>query len=293
METVVDGHYGERNIGRNANAPISRQKPRAEYSTTLMTLQTRFLPGMYIGIDGCSCGWFAVKYDEGGYQDSRRFKSINELWNGWGTSAETVLVDIPIGLRESSSNPRPCDTAARAKLGQPRQSSVFPTPIREAVHADSYEEAKAIQERKTDDSLGTQSWGIADKIAEVDDFLEEANPEVVETLQEAHPEVCFWALAGEAPMDYSKRSQPAAAFWERVDTLETVDSDIVSHVRDTAADLNAKVGNDDIIDAFALAVTASPLTSEPLILPENPTSTDPRGLPMRITYTYSEGSASQ
>jgi predicted RNase H-like nuclease len=103
-----------------------------------MTLQTEFLPGIYIGIDGCSCGWFAIRYGEDSYQDSRRFDSIVELWNIWSTSAETVLVDIPIGLWESSSEPRPCDTAARAKLGQPRQSSVFPTPIREAVHADSY-----------------------------------------------------------------------------------------------------------------------------------------------------------
>jgi predicted RNase H-like nuclease len=62
-------------------------------------------------------------------------------------------------------------------------------------------------------------WGIADKIAEVDDFLEETETEVVETLQEAHPEVCFWALAGKAAMDYSKRSQPAAASWERLDAL--------------------------------------------------------------------------
>jgi predicted RNase H-like nuclease len=94
-------------------------------------------------------------------------------------------------------------------------------------------------------------------------------------------------------MDYSKRSQPAAAFWERLDILETVDSDTVLHVHDAAADLNAKVGNDDIIDAFVLALTASPLTSDPLTLSEDSMPTDPRGLPMQITYAYSEKSTSQ
>lgn len=111
---------------------------------------------MYLGVDGCRDGWIAVGYDEEGYRVVTQAASIAGLWEEWHT-AETILVDVPIGLREISNEPRPCDAAARRRLGSPRQSSVFPTPVREAVHADSYEEAKAIQERKTDGSLGTQS----------------------------------------------------------------------------------------------------------------------------------------
>lgn len=238
---------------------------------------------MYVGVDGCSDGWIAVRYDKEGYRGATRFGSIGELWGKW-SPAETILIDVPIGLRETSNEPRPCDTAARQRLSPTRHSSVFPTPVREAVHTDTYEEAKAIQERETDGSLGTQSWGIAGKISELDTFLRETQPAAKATIHESHPEVCFWVLAGERAMDYSKTGQPAAAFWERVATLEDVDQDILTHVRDAGTNLNAKVENDDIIDAFALALTASPLTGELRSLPEDAKSTDPTGLPMEMVY---------
>lgn len=242
---------------------------------------------MYVGVDGCPGGWIGVEYDEAGYRDAARVDSVDELWGRWG-DAETILIDVPIGLRETSNEPRGCDTAARKRLSPTRHSSVFPTPVREAVHADSYEEAKAIQERTTDGSLGVQSWGIAGKIAQLDTFLQEKKPEATGTIREAHPEVCFWALADERAMAHSKTGQPAAAFWERVTTLEKVDRDVLGHVRDAGTGLDAEVKNDDVIDAFALALTASPLTGELRSLPEGGESTDPTGLPMEIVYARRE-----
>lgn len=238
---------------------------------------------MYIGVDGCPGGWFAVMYGEGGYREGRRFDSIEELWGEWGNPAETILIDVPIGLRESSSEPRACDKAARKRLSPTRHSSVFPTPIREAAHAKSYEDAKAIQERETEGSLGVQSWGIASKIAKLDTFLREEVPAATSKIREAHPEVCFWALADERAMSYSKTGQPAAAFWERVTTLEGIDDDVLEHVREASTGLNAKVGSDDVIDAFALALTASSLTDDLQSLPKHG-ETDPTGLPMEIVY---------
>lgn len=240
---------------------------------------------MYVGVDGCPGGWIGVEYDEEGYRDAARVDSVDELWDRW-SGADTILIDVPIGLRETSNEPRPCDTAARERLSPTRHRSVFPTPIREAVHADSYEEAKDIQERKTDGSLGVQSWGIADKIAKVDTFLQEEKPDATETIREAHPEVAFWALADEQAMAYSKTGQPAAAFWERVTTLEAVDSDVLTHVRAAGTDLDAEVKNDDVIDAFALALTASPLTGDIQALQDETDATDPTGLPMEIAYAF-------
>jgi predicted RNase H-like nuclease len=239
------------------------------------------------GVDGAADGWIAVWYDDEGYVDSDYYGSISQLWTAHRDHTDTILIDVPIGLREDSGTPRPCDTAARERLSPTRHNSVFPVPIREAVHADSYEAAKAAQTAHTDRSLGVQSWGIASKIAEVDTFLRDTAPEAQGTIRESHPEVCFWALNDETPTEYSKTGQPAAAFWERVDTLEQIEESVLTHIRDASVGLDATVGNDDVVDAFCLAVTASTLTGEYQTLPEEGPSDengDPRGLPMEMVY---------
>lgn len=245
---------------------------------------------MYIGVDGCSTGWVAVQFDEDGYEDTNLYEDIQELWMAHGDAAEQILIDVPIGLRENSNAKRPCDDAARKKLSPKRHSSVFPVPVRAAVHEGSYEDAKETQEKRTDGSLGVQSWGIAGKIAELDSFLRETEPDAVGTIREAHPEVCFWALNGESATEYSKTGQPAAAFWERIEILKDIDDAIIDDVHDASTDLDAKVGNDDIIDAFALALTASQKTGSLRTLPdERPTDDtgDPTDkLPMEMVYAY-------
>jgi len=244
---------------------------------------------MHIGVDGSSDGWMAVWYDDEEYIGSALYEDTAELWEQHGQAADTILIDVPIGLRKKSAKKRPCDDEARNQLGSPRQRSVFPVPIRDAVHEDDYKNGKEIQEERTENSIGAQAWNITDLIAQVDDFLLETEPNAVETIREAHPEVCFWALNSESATKYSKTQQPAAAFWERVEIVEKVDGTITANVRDAGNDLNADVGNDDIIDAFALALTASPKTGDMQTLPdEQPEedSCDPEGLPMEMVYAY-------
>jgi predicted RNase H-like nuclease len=245
---------------------------------------------MYIGVDGCSAGWVAVQFDESGYEDTNFYEDFQNLWIAHGDATEQILIDVPIGLRENSNAKRPCDDAARTKLSPKRQSSVFPVPVRAAVHEGSYEDAKETQEKRTDGSLGVQSWGIADKIAELDSFLCETEPDAVGTIRESHPEVCFWALNGESATEYSKTGQPAAAFWERIETLEAIDDAIIDDVRDAATGLDSDVGNDDIIDAFALALTASPKTGPlhtlPDEWPEDDEGDPTNKLPMEMVYAY-------
>lgn len=239
---------------------------------------------MYIGIDGCSAGWIAIQFDEDGYAGAYLNENIEELWVAHGDTAEVILIDVPIGLRENSNAKRPCDDAARTKLSPQRHSSVFPVPIRAAVQEDSYEDAKKIQEDRTEGSLGAQSWGIADKIAELDIFLRETEPDAIGTIREAHPELCFWALNGKAATEYSKTGQPAAAFWERITILESITDTITNDIRDASTDLDAKVGTDDVIDAFALALTASPTTGSLRTLPDEPPTDDTGQLPMEMVY---------
>lgn len=248
------------------------------------------MESMYIGVDGCSDGWIAVWYDTTGYVDSGLYPTIGDLWDDHGNSADTILIDVPIGLRESSAKKRPCDDDARQKLSPNRHSSVFPVPVRAAVHEDCYEEAKSTQEERTDSSLGVQSWHISNLIAQLDTFLLETTPDAIGTIREAHPEICFWALNEKTATTYSKTQQPAAAFWERIGILESIDASITANVREAATGLNADVGNDDFIDAFALALTASPKTGNFHTLPEEWPNNDPgdptNKLPMEMVYAY-------
>lgn len=243
---------------------------------------------MYIGVDGCPAGWIAVQFNDHSHQATGLYDDIEDLWTAHGDAAELILIDVPIGLRENSNAKRPCDDAARKKLSPHRHSSVFPVPVRAAVHKETYEDAKQTQEARTAGSLGVQSWGIADKIAELDSFLRETEPAAVGTIREAHPEICFWALNNESATEYSKTGQPAAAFWERIEILEAIDESIIDDIRGSASSLNGDVGNDDIIDAFALALTASPKTGTPQTLPDewpDDDEGDPTGdLPMEMVY---------
>lgn len=238
----------------------------------------------FVGVDGAPDGWIAVRYDDE-FVDVTRYGNIEKLW-AENEDAETILVDIPIGLREASAEPRECDAAARKYLSPRRHTSVFPVPIRAAAHKKEYEDAKAEQEEKTEGSLGVQSHAIADKIRELDDLLR-ADTDARETIRESHPEVCFAALNGGEPMTYSKTGQPAAAFWERAAVLEAVDDDFRDHLwtaGETIADWDApECSNDDLLDAFALALTASDQSNDLATLPEDP-DTDGERLPMEIVY---------
>jgi len=239
-----------------------------------------------VGVDGCPDGWLAVEYEEATFRAVKQYDDIEAI-RDIHDDAELVLIDVPIGLRETDNTPRPCDAAARRVLGSPRSSSVFPTPIRAVLEADSYEEARRIQEDKTGGSLGAQTWGISNKIRELDEFMLSNQSEVEGTIREAHPVVCFWALNDRQSTRYSKTGVPVAAFWERVEILERVDGGILGDIRSAGRELESKAKNDDLLDAFVLAITGSPLTDSVKSLPRDPPENDngdPKGLPMEMVY---------
>lgn len=240
----------------------------------------------YVGVDGCRDGWLAIEYTGEEFKSAEQYDDVEKLWDDH-YNAELILIDVPIGLREEGNTPRPCDDAARGRLESPRSSSVFPTPVRSVLGADSYQEAREKQEEKTDGSLGAQTWGISNKIEELDDFLRLEQNDAVDTIREAHPEVCYWALNSEEPTQYSKTSAPVAAFWERVEILEDVDTQILNDIRKAGSGLQSEATNDDLLDAFVLAVTGTPLTGKLKSLPkESPEEDDgdPKGLPMEMVY---------
>ena len=236
-----------------------------------------------VGVDGTPDGWLAVRYDGGEFVGVAGYEDVRALWEGVADAA-TVLVDVPIGLADDRAARAP-EREARTLLGE-RRSSVFNVPIRPILGLD-YPEANARQKAAIGKGLQQQTHNIAAKIQEIDEFLrDEDTGATQETLREAHPELCFWALNGREAMNTSKTGQPAAAFWERVGVLETVDDefrDALFDAGETVAEWNAALSNDDLLDAFALAVTASDLTGDLRTLPETP-ETDGEGLRMEMVY---------
>ena len=101
--------------------------------------------------------------------------------------AKVIGVDIPIGIPEEGI--RPADLAARRFVGS-RGSSVFTTPIRPVLEAETYAEARTLAVELTGKSISAQSYALARRILEVDEYAH-----TDERVIEVHPEVSFRELA--------------------------------------------------------------------------------------------------
>jgi predicted RNase H-like nuclease len=230
----------------------------------------------YVGVDGCSSGWFAVTYDpdEGlDYTLRPDFAAVVDAV----PSADRLLVDMPIGLPEGGR--RACDEAARERLGS-RASTVFFAPCRAVLDAPDHEAASALNRDRTGYGLSIQAWHLVPRIREVDATLRSsrATPPVVE----AHPELCFAAL-GDGPVSVSKAT--AAGRTERLDRLRAVLPDVdATYEAWLDATLRKDVARDDVLDALVLAVSAAgPLARVPAV-PDEQVPRDGVGLPMEIRY---------
>jgi predicted RNase H-like nuclease len=230
------------------------------------------------GVDGCKTGWLCVVKDsDTGLVTSAVYNNAQSLIQQ-EPKPSIIAVDIPIGLTETG--PRLGDKEARKLLGPPRQSSVFPAPIRPALKAHTREQADAI--RRTVEGLGVsaQSFGIYNKVLEFDEILS-LQPLLQERIKEVHPEVCFWAWNDKQAMLYSKKS--ANGRTERHNL-------VVKHfgakiIEDTRAKYPVKsVSHDDIYDAFAALWTAERIfNGKAGVIPNLPPH-DTMGLRMEIWY---------
>jgi len=233
----------------------------------------------YTGVDACKVGWFAVKLSEGHDWQVAIFSDIFSLWKQCKDS-KLILIDIPIGLRQCSSEKRVCDEEARRLLGVRRGTSVFPVPCREVIYADM-KEASKLSERITGKKLSKQSLSIISKIRQVDQLLL-SDKNARSRIRETHPELCFWALNGGEPMIYSKRK--SQGFSERLEVLLSAcpyTKGLVYYAERNY--LRRELARDDILDALVAAVTASKERQGLSFLPEKPTF-DAKGLPMQMVY---------
>ncbi|SDR05699.1 DUF429 domain-containing protein [Natronobacterium texcoconense] len=239
----------------------------------------------YVGVDWASRGWLAVETNSREWTASMH-PSIHSVWFTH-RDADSILVDVPIGLPEDRR--RECDRQAKEFLGPERASSVFWTPCRDAVEADTYEQAADANEACRGDGLSSQAWGLIPRIREVDRLLRD-DEQARETILESHPEVCFAAFSEDGLLD-SKHGSVGED--ERVACLERVNNSVCGVFEDFVAThiesqepWARRIGSsnrDDLLDAMALTLTAKFGDGEFDTFPADP-PTDREDLPMQIVY---------
>jgi predicted RNase H-like nuclease len=233
--------------------------------------------GTYVGVDWAAGDWIAFALDDAesagdGWAVGTHPAMLN-VWHEY-REAERILVDVPIGLPETEV--RACDKQARAELGG-RTSSVFATPCRAAVEAETYDEASALNEAALGGGISAQAWGIVPRIREVDVLLAE-HGDADGTIRESHPELCFRRLDEEGRIVASKHD--AAGLAQRRDVLAAVDDelgDVYEAIVDEYVDVDpafkrpiSRNARDDVLDAMVLALTAREAGDEPATVPESP-----------------------
>jgi predicted RNase H-like nuclease len=236
--------------------------------------------GDHLGVDWASNGWVAAARDENGKLAVGFYPTVWNLWHERETDAEQVLIDIPIGLPEDGR--RECDREAKRRLGD-RWSSVFWTPIRDAVYEDDIEAAKAVQESVLDHSISNQAWAIVPRIRELDVFLRETE-EARGLVRESHPEICFDALAdGERIAPKSDGGGIETRRELLCEELEVEEEELERTVRTlTEPKYAPRAGTDDVLDAIVLAATAKSVADGEYSTLQADPPKDRVGLPMEI-----------
>jgi predicted RNase H-like nuclease len=233
-----------------------------------------------IGVDGCKGGWIYFRL-EGEDPEFGVAPTLSDVVDR-SADGDVILADVPIGLSDSPASDRLCDPDARALLAPSgRASSVFPVPCRQALAAQAYDQASAINHEVLGRRLSRQTWALTPRIREVDALLQRS--EVARRrCRETHTELVFWGLAGGRGMPHSKKSREG--FLDRLAVLE--------EAWPGAEDLAAKaymhhggfrVARDDVVDALVSAIAAS-WPGSFVSLPDEG-QRDTAGLPMEIVYT--------
>ena len=238
-----------------------------------------------LGIDGCRGGWLVARATLAATGVEVTFNGMDvcaHLADGVpftetpqgaagasGGDSWVGTIDMPIGLLdEPTPGGRECDRAARRLLGA-RRSTVFSPPIRPALDASTYAEAKV-----RNGGMTIQTWNIVARIAELDALVLPASP-----VHEAHPELAFLRLSGGEPLPPS--APPTARRCGR--------ALLVDHLAGAASVLGQRpprgAAADDVCDALVLCLTAARIaTSTADRVPDGPVATDARGLPMLVWW---------
>jgi predicted RNase H-like nuclease len=192
-----------------------------------------------VGVDGCKQGWVAVVTKEGRFHGAAFYASFADLADEWA-GLSTICADIPIGLPSTST--RRADVLAQKMLGS-RRSSVFLTPPRDVLMAETYEEARSVSVGRHGRGVSAQAFALRKKIFEVDEVVRGGV-----AVREVHPELVFRLMAG-GPLDEPKRTWNGQM---RRRGLLAAEGIVLPDTLDGAG----SVAVDDVLDAAAVAWSA-------------------------------------
>ena len=197
-----------------------------------------------LGVDACKMGWVGVVLHEGvaRVHVARTIAALVAAVEIDGQLA-AIGIDIPIGLPDTGR--RQADELAYKAVG-PRRSSVFMTPVRAALAADSHAAAVRVNKERADEGVSVQAYRLREKIFEVDAWVRQAGRRVVEV----HPEVSFAELAG-SPLPAGKRT------WTGAHHRRSLLAAAGIHLADDVGEAGRNVAVDDVLDAGAAAWTAT------------------------------------
>lgn len=233
------------------------------------------------GADGTRNGWLVVLWQP--ETDTVRRRVVPDVAALFNLSeAPAVLgVDMVVGCPDRAEpGGRRCDRQARQLLGHPRGASVFSPPARDALTADTYDEAQRRNRATGPDApgLSKQTFYLMPKMRAL---AERMTPERQERVREVHPELAFYAMNGDAPVTASKHSDEGQA--ARANLLSRNGVPGVPAAVDALA--GGDVGADDVIDAHAVCWTARRIhegTAERCPPRTEPAPRNARGLRMEI-----------
>ncbi|WP_210502671.1 DUF429 domain-containing protein [Nocardioides xinjiangensis] len=202
-------------------------------------------PAPVLGVDACGTGWVGVVLDTGLRASVFVAATVVELVElvRERYDVPVVAIDIPIGLPDAGG--RRADAEARRVLAG-RASSVFSTPVRAALEAPTYEEARTANLAATDGrtSVSAQAYALRRKVLEVDAWVRsEPGTQVIEV----HPEVSFARMAG-GPVQARKKDADGVRARREV---------LAAHgIAAPPWFRGSGFGEDDLLDACAAAWTA-------------------------------------
>ncbi|WP_405056428.1 DUF429 domain-containing protein [Kribbella sp. NBC_01505] len=194
-----------------------------------------------LGVDACKKGWVGIADDLRAYFGV----TIEELVVAAEPDGQlaVVAIDIPIGL--STTGPRQADAVVRRLVGR-RASSVFGTPVRQALETDDYVEACTASIRVTGKAISRQAFALREKILDVDDWVRRTDRDVIEV----HPELCFATMAG-GPLPHAKSTWSGAE--DRRALLRAAGISVPSDL----GYVGSVAAVDDVLDAAAACWTAT------------------------------------
>ncbi len=230
------------------------------------------------GIDGCKLGWILISFDEGEekYQIIESEEDLKFSFEHY----DRIFIDMPIGL-EDEEYTRECDALLRKELGSDYASSVFSPPIRPALEAPSYVEANMISFEWTEKKLSLQAWNITPKIKMLDRLLRE-NEGLKEKVLESHPELLFQKLNGGMIFQKKNLKKGIRHRLELIKDQEPVADDFFRDIKEEWR--RSDVGEDDIVDAMALAFYAKKSQTDGIRTIPNEVNYDSEGLPKTIHF---------